>query len=407
MVLLFPFRSAAQEFPFPSWKHHYIDSVLPGTEYGTAAFTMADFDGDGDPDITVSRREIDGGRVYWYENKGTSWIRHILGTADEAQLGAAASDINGDGYPDLVVARYWFRNPGVLRQTPDSAWTRHEYAGGLPAENHDMAFADFDRDGRQELLAYSQQAKKGTIRLFETAADAEWTYTDLSDSVNVSVSGRQGSNGIHGGLAPGGIGDLDGDGFPDVVMPAGWYRNPGISEGPWSLHPWPFLVGKIPNLYGVSMRSYVVDLDGDGDQDVVYTDCDNEGSEGYWIENIHRESKFERHSLPSPGEPSGSLHSLAVADFDGDGDFDIFSGEQEDPDPGMKPAGLQERGFFWVNTGTPGHPAFTVHVIQSGNPGWHDVIAGDVDGDGDIDLVSKVWNKDGKSYHVDFWENGR
>lgn len=30
---------------------------------------------------------------------------------------------------------------------------------------------------------------------------------------------------------------------------------------------------------------------------------------------------------------------------------------------------------------------------------------GDFDGDGDVDLVSKVWNADGPGYHVDFWRN--
>jgi hypothetical protein len=44
-------------------------------------------------------------------------------------------------------------------------------------------------------------------------------------------------------------------------------------------------------------------------------------------------------------------------------------------------------------------------VIHLDNPGWHDAQLGDVDRDGDVDIVSKIWNADGPSYHLDFWRN--
>ncbi|MBP8260624.1 MAG: DUF1080 domain-containing protein, partial [Verrucomicrobia bacterium] len=43
--------------------------------------------------------------------------------------------------------------------------------------------------------------------------------------------------------------------------------------------------------------------------------------------------------------------------------------------------------------------------MASFNPGWHDAAIGDVDGDGDIDIVTKIWNKDGATYHADYWRN--
>ena len=395
----------SQVFPSGCWQHIAVDSVLPGNEYGTAGFALADLDGDKDLDITVSRRH-EGGRVYWYENRGSTWKQHALGIADLEQLGAVATDISNDGYPDLVMARFWFENPGVLAANPDSAWIRHVYEGGLAAENHDMAACDVNRDGRPEILGYSQQTAGGTLRVFSTANPAAWTWYNISDSVNSTAGKIPLSNGVHGGFAPCGTGDLDSDSFPDIVMPSGWYKNPGATpEGVWKFNPWPFAVGITPNLYGISTRSWVIDLDSDNDNDIVYTDCDTEGSQGYWIENTGAGRSFQRHALPSPGDSTGSFHSLAIADFDMDGDQDIFTGEQEDPDQGMKPAGLNERGFFWINTGDANHPSFMLVVLHTGNPGWHDVQAGDVEGDGDTDMVSKVWNKDGLHYHVDLWIN--
>ena len=379
--------------------------MLPGSSYGTSGFTLMDADGDGDLDVTVSRREIEGGMVYWYENGHSFWKRHEIGISDELQLGAVSTDVNKDGYPDLVVARYWFENPRILKQYPDSAWLRHTYAGGLPFENHDITACDFNRDKQKEILCYSQKAGNGTLRIFFTRPEGEWNYYDVSTDINSTVHNIPNSNGVHGGFAPAGTGDLNGDRYADIVMPGGWYKNPGRRrDTTWQFNPWQFAIGATPNLYGISIRSWVVNLDRDRDNDIVFTDCDNENSKGYWIENIKKGRTFILHPLPPPEGPSGSFHSLAVTDFDGDGDFDIFSGEQEDPDKGMKPEGLNERGFFWENTGNRRHPHFEIRIIHTGNPGWHDIQVGDMDNDGTPDIVSKVWNKDGAFYHLDLWK---
>jgi hypothetical protein len=389
-----------------AFKHHVIASPLPGTpEWGTGGFTLADYDRDGDLDITISRR-ADSARVYWYEYHAGNWIMHYLGIADQEQLGAAAADVNNDGFPDLVMGRCWFENPGVLKEHPDSPFTRHGYFAPQGVVIHDIGIADLNNDGRQDILIYCQQEMSGTLRWYDIINPGNWVFHDIAVDVNKTFNQPENSKGIHGGFSPRGVGDLNHDGYEDIVMPHGWYKNPGRKTGrDWQLVPWPFPIGKYPNPYGISIRSWVSDLDADGDNDVVITGCDAENAEGYWIENIRKGKHVMLHPLPSPGDPTGSFHSLAVADFDLDGDPDIFAGEQEDPDQGMKPQGLKERGFFWENTGTAKKPSFAVKIIQTDNPGWHDALAGDVDADGDIDIVSKVWNKDGECYHADYWEN--
>jgi hypothetical protein len=60
---------------------------------------------------------------------------------------------------------------------------------------------------------------------------------------------------------------------------------------------------------------------------------------------------------------------------------------------------------IWENLGLKNHPKFGPQLIHEGRPGWHDVVAVDIDGDGDLDLVSKVWHTGGKPYHADYWRN--
>ncbi|MCG6927484.1 MAG: VCBS repeat-containing protein, partial [Acidobacteria bacterium] len=381
---------------------HFEIGVLPGTEWGTAGPAVGDFDGDGDPDVAISRRET--ATLYWYETRpgaeGWEWARHPASTPEdpalrkglEDSLGAAVLDVDGDGWLDVAVNRVWFENPGTLERTPDAPWPAHPYGGG----RHDVTAADIDGDGRPDLLT-----SDGTsVRWYDTSADLEETV--VADGLE-----------LHGATAPRGFGDLDGDGDADVVVTGQWFENPGTGQGPWTPHEWPHR-GVPRASYGASMRSWIVDLNGDGRQDIVYSDCDTGYGHVYWVENLGQD-RWERHPLEDPpgSADTGSFHSLAVADLDRDGDLDVFAGEQEDPDTymvkdglqPMKPQGLEERGVVWENEGIPGSPRFTPRVIHQGRPGWHDTALVDFDGDGDLDLISKVWNTGGRPYHLDLWRN--
>jgi hypothetical protein len=95
---------------------------------------------------------------------------------------------------------------------------------------------------------------------------------------------------------------------------------------------------------------------------------------------------------------------LGVADFNGDGRLDIVSNEQEE----LLPAGRENpRWILWLNLGAG---KFEEHIILDERLGGHELQVGDVDHDGDIDIVSKPWgpfpwNKVGGKMHIDFLEN--
>lgn len=390
-------KGADSAAPRIKFTHFTIANPLPGTNWGTAGTPLADFDGDGDLDTALSRRDAHG--FWWYERKSDAvWIQRLItdSTSIPQSLGGTSLDVDNDGWTDLVFSHVWFRNPGTLRQNPDAPWTTHPF----PASGHDILAADIDGDGRKDIVVFDGN----TIGWFNPARSM------ASNMIAQSV-------GHHGGITPNGSGDIDGDGDRDLVVAGAWYSNPGRGAGTWARRPWPHL--PIPNAsYGASIRSWVVDLDRDGNQDIVYSDCDTGFGHVFWVRNEGKGARWTRFQLPDPPPSPGSVpgtgswHSLGVADFNRDGHLDVFAGEQEDPDTymvsqgklPMKPKGLKERGVVWVHSGTQ-PPQFEPVVIQEDNPGWHDASLGDVDGDGDIDIVSKVWNKDGPTYHADFWRN--
>jgi len=224
-------------------------------------------------------------------------------------------------------------------------------------------------------------------------------YTDIATGVNDDY--------VHSGLFPNGVVDIDGDGYPDLIMPIYWYKNPAKNDSVWEKVNWPYIPIN-PTPYGKGIRVWAGDINNDGKNDIIYSDCDVQHSRLYMLINQDNGKSWSMNEIQIPASnvgESGSFHSLQVTDLNNDGLQDIFIGEQEDPNKMMKPERLKERGIVFLNTGSSENPEFTPEIIHTDNPGWHDALTGDVDGDGDVDIVSKVWNADSTTYHLDFWEN--
>ncbi len=374
------------------FRHHYIAHDLPLVrgigDYGQTA--LFDVDGDGRLDFVCGRKGPGEESVlYWFENRGAEeWVRHLIGHDTRSDVGAAALDVDGDGRSDVVCSGVWFRNPERPREQAFERYVFDPQAGGA----HDILVCDVDGDGRDEILMMGDPT---------TELNGIWWYKIPEDPYGPWEGNYVGPP-IHGALCPAGVGDLDGDGDLDIARGDTWFENVDGQGREWRAHPnLPF--GQVGE-FGMAVRTVVVDLDGDGRQELVMCDCDVVGSRVAILHNLDgRGGAWSRQDLPQ-SRVYGSLHSLAVADFTGNGRLDILVAEQEE----LLPPGREDPVLtIYENTG---EGEFVERIVADLGLGWHELQVGDVDGDGDVDIVSKVWspapwNANGGRMHVDWLEN--
>jgi hypothetical protein len=299
---------------------------------------------------------------------------HQLHSFDRKQLtdvyyseGAAVADINKDGHPDIIYGPYWFEGPSFDK--------KHEIYPPKPqptnfyADNFFTWAYDFNNDGWPDLLVVGLPGTPAFIFENPGKSDAHWTKRQVFDSVGnespafldllgnkqpVLVCAHKGAFGyasfnkekpydpwtwhtvseksIKEGNPHGlGVGDLNQDGRNDILIHQGWFEQPEKDADTitWKFHAVPFT-----NAYG-GAEMYVYDVNGDGKMDVIASLAAHDfGLAWYEQDTANGQTIFRQHIIvgEKPEQnPHGivfsELHSVALADIDGDGVKDIITGK--------------------------------------------------------------------------------
>lgn len=298
------------------------------------------------------------------------------------------ADVDGDGHPDVALAT------GALLLGDGAGGLAPSSIGAGLAATAGLAAADLDLDGRLDLaFGGGVVALRGPGRwLFPASAggdvpldvgdvdgdlDADLVGFDLPPSAPAHLSTRRGlGDGTFGapltsgeGSPPpylGRLGDLDGDGRPDLVTFDGAQVRAWLGDG----------AGRFAAATALDPGAWVdqlllADVDGDGRADLLLRLAPETPDAGGQV--VLRLGAGAG-SFGAPGLPlAADATALAVADLDGDGHLDLLTGSR---------LGLSVEVRFGAGDGTFSPPAGTVvgEVVTG-------LAAGDLDGDGVLDLV--------------------
>lgn len=348
--------------PLNQWERHLIDDDRPGR---AVFIDFADIDNDGIEDV------VTGG--FWYRNLHTttgSWPRNAVGAGYADTL--AVHDFDNDGDFDLlgtaepmsVLPFVWAQNDGSGNFTVlNNIENNIRPSDWLPIQG--VAVAQFYPNGPLQIALAWDDDYVG-LQMITVPADptaTEWSVRQAApETQGEAISAA----------------DFDGDGDVDLFMGTAWLRNE------WPEERWTKIVSH-QHTVGDPDRNLLIDMDDDGDLDaVVGYGHDPEAKVAWYEQPASPTEPWTEHLVAKLLPAKGSPQNLDVADLDGDGDLDIVTAQHRQKNFELLRTvvieNLDGQGLTWQQ-----------HDIYVGDEHHDGMQLMDVEGDGDLDIVSIGW----------------
>jgi hypothetical protein len=251
-----------------------------------------------------------------------------------------------------------------------------------------LAMADIDQDGIEDIASVHEDSNH--LRLaFGTGKPGEWELLTVAQGADVAA------------IEDVAIGDLDGDGWPDLVAACEdahliFFRNPGRNA---RTSAWDRLIPEVTQGRGSWLRVFLADLDSDGHLDII---APNKGSADIIDPSANSPTDHPTSAFFLDGDPleqsswreqvlyrNGVPNTAMPVDIDNDGDMDVLAAERLTQHLAM----LEIVGSTHDGVSVRAHP-IAIAAGPGTAPGWRassgalQSVFADLDGDGGQDLVA-------------------
>ena len=316
--------------------------------------------------------------VYWFEGPQLT-TRHEITTLPLIgdyydDFSDYPMDVNGDGYLDIVTGAWWGETLR-WRENPKGAsvpWTIHDIARTGSIER--PCFYDLDGDGQPEVIPNCPGAP---VKVFKLVRDKSGSGSFVECAVSDFPMGH--------GM---GFGDLNADGRPDIILPAGWFEQP---EDPWSAlwawHP-EFDLGP-----SCGVPALCHDINADGLMDIIAGQGHAYGL-AWWEQqkDTNGNRSWLKHDIDSD---RSQYHDMQLVDIDNDGQLELLTGKRYRAHSGHDPGSNDPIGLYYFKINSGNFKRYTIAYGPKGEGkgagiyfwvedlngnGWKDIVAPGKDG---------------------------